>query len=192
LVGGIFLSIYRTIIEGLRYIAWDTRSNNDNLYLIWVPGWVILPRPSIEGSLGYIPNRGQMPYRGITAMINIPPIIPLFGDYIGEYPWCSSLVIVNRMIVFHSTLGFIIGCIILVHIAPLHTFPSPNPSTNNNAIIIPSYALFFKDSFVSYVTPLFPCFYPFWEPDMFGNCDNPIIANPPPTPNHTLPEWYSF
>ena len=43
-------------------------------------------RPSIEGSLGYIPNRGQMPYRGITAMINIPPIIPLFGDYIGEYP----------------------------------------------------------------------------------------------------------
>ena len=57
-----------------------------------------------------------MPYRGITAMINIPPIIPLFGDYIGEYPRCSSLVIVNRMIVFHSTLGFIIGCIILVHI----------------------------------------------------------------------------
>ena len=82
--------------------------------MIWVSGWVILPRPSIEGSLGYIPNRGQMPYRGITAMINIPPIIPLFGDYIGEYPWCSSLVIVNRMIVFHSTLGFIIGCIILV------------------------------------------------------------------------------
>jgi quinol-cytochrome oxidoreductase complex cytochrome b subunit len=78
-----------------------------------------------------------------------------------EYPRCSSIVIVNRILVFHSPLGFIIGCIISVHIAPLHTFPSPNPSTNNNPIIIPSYALFSKDRFVSYVTPSFPSFYPF-------------------------------
>ena len=72
---------------------------DNRLNLIRVPGRVILPSPSIEGSLGYIPNRGQMSYRGITALINIPPIIPLFGSYIGEYPRCSSLVIVNRIFV---------------------------------------------------------------------------------------------
>ena len=73
--------------------------------LIRVPGRVILPSPSIEGSLGYIPNRGQMPYRGITAPINIPPTIPLFGSYIGEHPRRSSLVTANRIFVFHSPLG---------------------------------------------------------------------------------------
>jgi quinol-cytochrome oxidoreductase complex cytochrome b subunit len=26
--------------------------------------------------------------------------------------------------------------------------------------------------------------------DIFGNCDNLIIANPSSTPNHIVPEWY--
>jgi quinol-cytochrome oxidoreductase complex cytochrome b subunit len=83
------------------------------------------PRP---GSFGHTPNRGQTSYRGTTAIINPLPIIPLSGSYIGEHPRRPSLVTVNRIPVFHSPLGFIIGRIILVHIAPLHTFPSPNPS----------------------------------------------------------------
>ena len=50
--------------------------------------------------------------------------------------------------------------------------------------------LFFKDAFVSYVTALFISFYLFWDPDVFGNADNPITANPLSTPTHILPEWY--
>lgn len=160
------------------------------LNLIWVSGWVIFLCSLIDSFLGYILNWGQMSYWGITVMINILSIIPIIGSYIGEYLWCSSLVIVNRIFVFHFSLGFIIGCIILVHIALLHSFSSSNPLTNNNSIMIPFYALFFKDCFFSYVIPLFISFYLFWEPDIFGNCDNLVLANPLSTPNHILPEWY--
>jgi quinol-cytochrome oxidoreductase complex cytochrome b subunit len=167
-------------------------SSSFRLNLIWVTGALILLCSLIAGFLGYILNWGQMSYWGITVIINLLSIIPLFGSYIGEYPWCSSIVIVNRIYIIHFSLGFIIGCIILVHITLLHTFSSFNPLINKNSIIIPFYALFFKDCFVSYVIPLFTSFYLFWEPDIFGNCDNLIIANPLSTPNHILPEWYSL
>jgi len=71
------------------------------------------------------------------------------------------MVIVNRIFIFHYLFGIIIGCIILVHIFLLHTFSSSNPLINNNSIIIPFYALFFKDCFVGYIIPLFISFYLF-------------------------------
>ena len=30
----------------------------------------------------------------------------------------------------------------------------------------------------------------YWDPDILGNSDNQIIANPLITPNNILPEWY--
>ena len=30
----------------------------------------------------------------------------------------------------------------------------------------------------------------YWEPDILGNSDNQIVANPLVTPNNILPEWY--
>ena len=30
----------------------------------------------------------------------------------------------------------------------------------------------------------------YWEPDILGNSDNQIVANPLTTPNNILPEWY--
>ena len=29
-----------------------------------------------------------------------------------------------------------------------------------------------------------------YEPDLLGNCDNQIVANPLSTPSSILPEWY--
>lgn len=92
----------------------------------------------------------------------------------------------------HFTLGFIIGAIIMIHIILSHGFSSCNPLINNHPpFSISSFLLFSKDAFVSYVIPLFISFYSFWDPDIFGNADNPITANPLPTPTHTLPERHS-
>jgi ubiquinol-cytochrome c reductase cytochrome b subunit len=30
----------------------------------------------------------------------------------------------------------------------------------------------------------------YWDPDILGNSENQIIANPLITPNNILPEWY--
>ena len=160
------------------------------LNLIWFSGWVIFICSLIDSFLGYILNWGQMSYWGITVMINIFSIIPLIGSYIGEYLWCSSLVILNRIFIVHFSLGFVLGVLIMIHIFLLHSFSSLNPLTNNNSIIIPFYSLVFKDCLFSYVISLLYSFYLFWEPDIFGNCDNLVLANPLATPNHILPEWY--
>lgn len=165
-------------------------SHRIRLNLIWVSGWVILLFTLLSSFIGYILNWGQMSYWGITVMINILSVLPLFGSYIGDYVWCSSLVIVNRMFILHFTLGFIIASLILCHLALLHNFSSWNPLINNHSFLILFFLLFFKDAFVSYVIPLFISFYLFWDPDIFSNADNLITANPLSTPTHILPEWY--
>jgi quinol-cytochrome oxidoreductase complex cytochrome b subunit len=148
-------------------------SHRIKLNLIWLSGWVILAASFLSSFIGYILNWGQMSYRGITVMINILSVLPLFGSYIGDYLWCSSLVIVNRMFILHFTLGFIIGSLILCHLALLHNFSSWNPLINNHSsFLISFFLLFFKDAFVSYVIPLFISFYLFWDPDIFSNADS--------------------
>ena len=159
--------------------------------LIWVSGWVIFFLCLATGFLGYILNWGQMSYWGITVMISMLSILPfipysIFRDYL----WCSSLVIVNRMFDFHFVLGFIIGFIILFHIILLHSVGSSNPLINSCSVSIPFYAIFFKDCFFTFLILIFFCSMLFFDIDIFGNCDNLIIANPLTTPNHIIPEWY--
>ena len=79
--------------------------NEGMLSLIWVSGWLILSCSMIEGFLGYILNWGQMSYWGITVMINLLSILPLFGLILAELIWCSCNV--NSIVVFlkGSSLG---------------------------------------------------------------------------------------
>jgi len=171
------------VIDSFIFCSWS---------LIWVSGWVILSCSMIEGFLGYILNWGQMSYWGITVMINLLSILPLFGLMIAELIWCSCNVIINRIFVLHFSLGFLIGCFIFVHLFVLHSFSSSNPLLNScSSLMIPFFPLFMNDCFVSLIgVSLFFSFFLFWEPDLFGNCDNLIFANPLSTPHHILPEWY--
>ena len=55
--------------------------------------------------------------------------------------------------------------------------------------MVPFYLILWKDFLVGIlVISNFLGFFPFWLPDLFGNCDNPIYANLLITPNHILPE----
>ncbi len=97
----------------------------------------------------------------------------------------------NRIYVFHFPLGFLIGCFILVHILVPHPFFSSIPTLSNScsSLMVPSYLSSWKDFPVGIpVISNFLGFFLFWLPDLLGNCDNPIYANPPMTPNHILPE----
>ena len=159
--------------------------------LIWVSGWVILISSLITSFLGYILNWGQMSYWGMSVIINIISIIPLIGSYVGEYVWCSSLVLVNRLFIMHFSLGLVIGFLIIIHLFLLHTFSSYNVLNNNvSSLNISFYLIFFKDCFLYVGFNFSLSFFLFWEPDSFGNCDNLINANPLSTPLHILPEWY--
>lgn len=142
----------------------------------------------LESFVGYCLVLGQMSYWGMTVLINILSIIPLFGVYVGEFIWCSVDVIINRMFIIHLVLGLIIVFLILYHLFLLHNFSSSNPLINNYSLVVSFYLLFFKDVFVSNIIGLLICYFLFLDPDYVGNADNNIEANALSTPNHILPE----
>ena len=95
----------------------------------------------------------------------------------------------QRLYVKGFLLGFIIGLLILCHLIFLHNFSSCNPLINNySSFLLSFFLIFFKDVFVSYVIFLFIVYFLFKDPDILGNADNLIIANPLSTPTHILPE----
>jgi quinol-cytochrome oxidoreductase complex cytochrome b subunit len=67
-------------------------------------------------------------------------------------------------------------------ISPFVTF------INNNTSIISSYPFIFKDLYSSFITIIFIIAMFLYEPDLLGNCDNQIVANPLSTPSSILPE----
>ena len=124
-------------------------------------------------------------------MINILSILPGIGWSLAELIWCSCNVIINRIFVFHFVVGFLIGFFILLHIFLPHPFSSSNPLLNSfSSFTVSFFVIFFNDITALSMASVIVFSFLFWEPDVFGNCDNPIFANPLSTPNHTLPEWY--
>ena len=124
-------------------------------------------------------------------MINIVAVLPCCGIIIAELIWSAAWVILNCIFVYYFLIGILIGLIILIYIVILYNFSSSNPSINNNTLIISSYLFIFKDlcSLLCFLAASISIFL-YWEPDILGNSDNQIVANPLVTPNNILPEWY--
>ena len=160
-------------------------------FIIIITGYLLFILTMIEGFLGYLLCWGQMSYWGITVMINIVAVLPCCGIVIAELIWSAAWVILNRIFVYHFLIGILIILFILIHIIFLHNFSSSNPFINNNTLIISSYPFIFKDLYSSFITiTIMISVFLYWEPDILGNSDNQIIANPLATPNNILPEWY--
>ena len=159
--------------------------------LINISGYLLFILTMIEGFLGHPLCWGQMPHWGIIVMINVIAVLPCRGIIIAELIWSAGWVILNRIFVYHFAIGILITLIILIHIILLHSFSSSNPSINNNTLIISSYPFISKDLYSSFITIIILIsVFLYWEPDILGNSDNQIIANPLITPNSILPEWY--
>jgi ubiquinol-cytochrome c reductase cytochrome b subunit len=161
-----------------------------NTWIIVITGWILFALSMIEGFIGYILCRGQMSYWGITVMINIVAVLPCCGKVIAELIRCAAWCILNRIFIYHFLIGIVIALMILIHILFLHNFSSSNPFINNNTSIISSYPFIFKDLYSSFITIIFIIAMFLYEPDLLGNCDNQIVANPLSTPSSILPEWY--
>ncbi len=159
--------------------------------MIIVSGYLSFILTMIEGFVGYLLCWGQMPYWGITVMINPIAVFPCSGIIIAELIWSAGWVILNRILLYHFLIGILIGVVILIHIFLLHSFSSSNPTINNHTLIIHSYPFIFKDLYWSCITiNSVISIFTYWEPDSLGNSDNQIISNPLITPNNILPEWY--
>ena len=186
-----FFLVYLHIGRGIYYGSYKSPRT-----LVWVIGTVILILMMAIGFLGYVLPYGQMSLWGATVITNLISAIPWIGQDIVEFIWGGFSVnnaTLNRFFALHFVLPFILAALVLMHLIALHdTAGSSNPlgvSGNYDRITFAPYYLF-KDLITIFIFIFVLSAFVFFMPNVLGDSDNYIMANPMQTPAAIVPEWY--
>jgi len=187
-----FLVVYIHIFRGLYYGSYKPPRE-----LLWMLGVVILLLMMATAFMGYVLPWGQMSFWGATVITNLFSAIPLVGDSIVTWLWGGFTVgnpTLNRFYSLHYLLPFVIVAVVVLHLWALHRFGSNNPlgiDTKGPQDSIPFHPYYtIKDGYGLGVFLLVYAGIVFFAPNMLGEPDNYIPANPFSTPVHIVPEWY--
>nr|YP_665523.1 cytochrome b [Campodea fragilis]ABF49573.1 cytochrome b [Campodea fragilis] len=169
-----------------------------NSYLLletWSIGVLILLITMMTAFMGYVLPWGQMSFWGATVITNLLSAIPYLGKTLVEWIWGGFAVdnaTLNRFFAFHFILPFIIAAMVMIHLLFLHETGSSNPlGTNSNLDKMPFHPYFSsKDILGMLITLLFMISTILISPNILGDPENFIPANPLVTPIHIQPEWY--
>lgn len=183
-----FLFLYLHTGRGLYY----------NSYLLketWIIGVVILVLTIAAAFTGYVLPWGQISFWGATVITSIFSAIPYIGQILVEWIWGGFAVdnaTLNRFFSFHFLIPFILIGASAAHILFLHQSGSNNPiGINCDSDRIPFHLYYTTKDLLGYVIAitLFLILILF-EPNLFGDPENFLNANPLTTPIHIQPEWY--
>ena len=187
-----FALVYIHLFRGLYYGSYKQPRE-----LLWILGVIILILMIMTAFMGYVLPWGQMSYWAATVITNLFSAIPLVGQNIVTFLWGGFTVgnpTLTRFYALHYLLPFIILGVVLLHLIALHRFGSNNPlgiDLKGPQDTLPFHPYFtIKDLFGLTVFLLIYAFFIFYAPNILGNSDNYIPANPMQTPNHIVPEWY--
>ena len=187
-----FIVVYIHIFRGIYYGSYKAPRE-----LLWMLGVVILLLMMATAFMGYVLPWGQMSFWGATVITNLFSAFPLIGDQIVTLLWGGFSVdnpTLNRFFSLHYLLPFLIVGVVVLHIVALHRFGSNNPigidvkGPQDSIPFHPYYTA--KDAFGLGVFLLAFAGVVFFAPNLFGEPDNYIPANPLVTPPHIVPEWY--
>jgi ubiquinol-cytochrome c reductase cytochrome b subunit len=186
-----FFLVYLHVGRGLYYGSYRSPR-----VLTWVIGAVILILMMGTAFLGYVLPYGQMSLWGATVITNLISAIPWIGQDIVEFIWGGFSVnnaTLNRFFSLHFVLPFVLAALVLMHLIALHdSAGSSNPlgiSANYDRITFAPYYLF-KDLITIFVTIFVLSNFVFFAPNVLGDSENYIMANPMQTPPAIVPEWY--
>jgi len=186
-----FFLVYLHIGRGIYYGSYRAPRT-----LVWAIGTVILILMMATAFLGYVLPYGQMSLWGATVITNLISAIPWIGQDIVEFIWGGFSVnnaTLNRFFALHFVLPFILVALVLMHLIALHdTAGSSNPlgiSGNYDRITFAPYFLF-KDLITIFIFIFVLSSFVFFAPNVLGDSDNYIMANPMQTPPAIVPEWY--
>ncbi len=186
-----FFLVYLHIGRGIYYGSYRAPRT-----LVWAIGTVILILMMGTAFLGYVLPYGQMSLWGATVITNLISAIPWIGQDIVEFIWGGFSVnnaTLNRFFALHYLLPFILVALVLMHLIALHdTAGSSNPlgvSGNYDRITFAPYYLF-KDLITIFIFIFGLSLFVFFMPNVLGDSDNYIMANPMQTPAAIVPEWY--
>nr|AVE14733.1 cytochrome b [Niumbaha superba] len=183
-----FICLYLHVGRGLYYGSYMFKET-------WNMGVILLFAVMATAFMGYVLPWGQMSFWGATVITNLLSAIPYIGTTLVEWIWGGFSVdkaTLTRFFAFHFLLPFIISALVMIHLLFLHETGSNNPTgIPSNADMIPFHPYYtIKDilGVFAMITTLLALV--LFSPDMLGDPDNYIPANPLNTPPHIKPEWY--
>ena len=131
-----------------------------------------------------------------TVITNLMSAIPWVGQDIVEFIWGGFSVnnaTLNRFFALHFVLPFVLAALALMHLIALHdSAGSGNPlgvSGNYDRLPFAPYFIF-KDLITIFIFILVLSVFVFFMPNILGDSENYVMANPMQTPPAIVPEWY--
>ena len=186
-----FFLVYLHIGRGIYYGSYKAPRT-----LVWIIGTVIFILMMATAFLGYVLPYGQMSLWGATVITNLMSAIPWVGQDIVEFIWGGFSVnnaTLNRFFALHFVLPFVLAALALMHLIALHdSAGSGNPlgvSANYDRLPFAPYFLF-KDLITIFIFIIVLSLFVFFMPNMLGDSENYVMANPMQTPPAIVPEWY--
>ena len=187
-----FLVVYIHLFRGLYYGSYKAPRE-----ILWWLGLVILLMMMATAFMGYVLPWGQMSYWGATVITNLFTAIPWVGESVTIWMWGGYVIdnpTLNRFYSLHYLLPFMLVGVVVLHLWALHVHKSSNPlgidmkGPQDSLPFHPYYTI--KDMFGIGVFMLLLSYLVFYAPNLLGEVDNYIPANPLQTPPHIVPEWY--
>ena len=183
--------VYLHIGRGLYYGSYRAPRT-----LVWTIGTVIFILMMATAFLGYVLPYGQMSLWGATVITNLMSAIPWVGQDIVEFIWGGFSVnnaTLNRFFALHFVLPFVLAALALMHLIALHdSAGSGNPlgvSGNYDRLPFAPYFIF-KDLITIFLFIIVLSVFVFFMPNVLGDSENYVMANPMQTPPAIVPEWY--
>lgn len=186
-----FFLVYLHIGRGLYYGSYRAPRT-----LAWAIGTVILVLMIGTAFLGYVLPYGQMSLWGATVITNLISAIPWIGQDIVEFIWGGFSVnnaTLNRFFALHYLLPFVLAALVIAHLIAVHEIAGAS-----NPLGVPGYYdtipfapyFLFKDLITIFIFFFVLSIFVFFMPNVLGDSENYIPANPMQTPPAIVPEWY--
>nr|AFJ97125.1 cytochrome b [Galaxiella pusilla] len=183
-----FICIYLHIGRGLYYGSYLYKET-------WNIGVVLLLLVMMTAFVGYVLPWGQMSFWGATVITNLLSAVPYVGSELVQWIWGGFSVdnaTLTRFFTFHFLFPFVIAGATILHLLFLHETGSNNPAgLNSDADKVSFHPYFSYKDLLGFVALLFALTaLALFSPNLLGDSENFIPANPLVTPPHIQPEWY--
>nr|YP_010950370.1 cytochrome b [Parmaturus xaniurus]WMI36300.1 cytochrome b [Parmaturus xaniurus] len=183
-----FVCVYLHIARGIYYGSYFNKE-------AWNIGVIILFLLMATAFVGYVLPWGQMSFWGATVITNLLSAFPYVGNMLVQWIWGGFSVdnaTLTRFFAFHFLLPFLILALTVIHLLFLHETGSNNPlginSDTDKISFHPYYS--YKDLLGFFIMLFFLALLALFLPNLLGDAENFIPANPLVTPPHIKPEWY--
>nr|BDB06967.1 cytochrome b [Etmopterus molleri] len=183
-----FVCIYLHIARGLYYGSYLFKET-------WNVGVILLFLLMATAFVGYVLPWGQMSFWGATVITNLLSAFPYVGNMLVQWIWGGFSIdnaTLTRFFAFHFLLPFLIAGLTMIHFLFLHETGSNNPMGINSDMDKISFHPYFsyKDMLGFFTMIILLTTLALFLPNLLGDAENFIPANPLVTPPHIKPEWY--